>query len=367
MSEPTAATPAVDETLDRVRAWVDAEQGMTMDGDDRITVEGPPTIPLGVTIHDRDLTLTHRALERTASPERIAELRAIAADPGPGLDGKVVVTGDVAELTLSITVPRGRLGRHSFLGALHTLAGAVDSTGPTAAPPPIEPVIEPGPEDTRVLERVWVPSHVVPKGGLPTWPTPDGGSPSPVRLEARVELSIAESRGDWARVVGVNGWTGWLDRRRLEPLHRRSQSGLTAAKRPSAWSVRPLPLIGLFAVGISSVLPWLRGVDGSLTALEVPLAFLWDVTAAEPPHLGWLLLALAAAVAGLTMWGKGHLLFIPLGLVVLAVPMLFAAQVYRGLAEAGEAAGDAFGLIGIAPIVAFVAGLVLLASARGDA
>jgi hypothetical protein len=361
MNERTAEASAADETLDRVREWVAAESGMTIDAEDRISVDGPPITVLAATVDEGHLTLTHRRTEPATNEDRIAGIRARAADPGPGVVGKVEVTGAELEITLSATLARERLGRHAFLAAVHALLGAIESTGPAMAPPATEPAPEPDPDDTRVLERAWVPSHAVPKGGLPTWPTPDGRSPSPVRLEAGVELSIAETRGDWARVVGSNGWTGWLDRRRLQPIHPRPHSGPVAAGAPSTRSIRTLPLIGLLAVGVSSVLPWLRGPDGSFTALEVPLAFLWDVAAAEPPHLAWLLLAAATAVAGLTVWARHQLLFIPLGLVVLAVPMLFVAQVYRG------ATGDALGLIGIAPLVAFIAGLVLLASARRDA
>ncbi len=34
-------------------------------------------------------------------------------------------------------------------------------------------------------------------------------------LGGRLELVVVELAGDWARVVAVNGWTGWVDGRRL--------------------------------------------------------------------------------------------------------------------------------------------------------
>jgi hypothetical protein len=43
MNERTAEASAADETLDRVREWVAAESGMTIDAEDRISVDGPPT------------------------------------------------------------------------------------------------------------------------------------------------------------------------------------------------------------------------------------------------------------------------------------------------------------------------------------
>jgi hypothetical protein len=360
MSESQVSAPGFDETLERVRSIVEAEVGMVIDAESRITVQGPPVTVFEAASDEGDLILTLRHTERGVTDERIAEVRGALADGWAWIGGEVSATGDDLDVTVSATVARDRLGRHAFLAAVHGLMSVVDSTEP--APTAVA-------DDTRVLERAWVATHMVPTGGLPTWPSPDGRAPSSVRLEARVPLSIAETRGDWARVVGANGWTGWLDRRRLEPV-RRTQAAApstpSTAAAPSAWSIRPLPLIGLFALGFSGVLPWLRSADGSLSALEVPLAFLWDASAAEPPHLGWLVLALAAAVAALTFSSRAPLLFIPLGLIVVAVPLLFVAQVYRGVTESGGSAGDAFALIGIAPPVAFIAGLVLLASARGS-
>jgi hypothetical protein len=39
--------------------------------------------------------------------------------------------------------------------------------------------------------------------------------PPVVTLSAGLEVVAAERAGDWARVVAVNGWTGWVDARRL--------------------------------------------------------------------------------------------------------------------------------------------------------
>jgi hypothetical protein len=38
-----------------------------------------------------------------------------------------------------------------------------------------------------------------------------------VSLGGRLELVVVERAGDWARVVAVNGWSGWVDGRRLVP------------------------------------------------------------------------------------------------------------------------------------------------------
>jgi hypothetical protein len=52
---------------------------------------------------------------------------------------------------------------------------------------------------------------------MAAWPAPDPSLPPIVTLGGRIELVVAERAGDWARVVAVNGWTGWVDGRRLVP------------------------------------------------------------------------------------------------------------------------------------------------------
>jgi hypothetical protein len=61
----------------------------------------------------------------------------------------------------------------------------------------------------------WSPTHVVPDGGLPAWTQPDGSIAASTTLASGVELRLQELRGDWASVAASNGWTGWVDARRL--------------------------------------------------------------------------------------------------------------------------------------------------------
>jgi hypothetical protein len=63
----------------------------------------------------------------------------------------------------------------------------------------------------------WMPTHAVPDGGMQAWAAPDPSSPPVAVLDARVELQLREQRGDWAYVVGSNGWSGWVDARGLVP------------------------------------------------------------------------------------------------------------------------------------------------------
>lgn len=59
------------------------------------------------------------------------------------------------------------------------------------------------------------PTHLTPAGGLDAWREPAAG-PVVDHIDAGVPLVVAERRGDWARVTAANGWSGWVDGRRLQ-------------------------------------------------------------------------------------------------------------------------------------------------------
>jgi RsiW-degrading membrane proteinase PrsW (M82 family) len=61
----------------------------------------------------------------------------------------------------------------------------------------------------------WSPTHRVPPGGMAAWDAPDPARPQAVTLDEGLDLVIDGLAGDWARVRAVNGWTGWVDARRL--------------------------------------------------------------------------------------------------------------------------------------------------------
>jgi hypothetical protein len=95
---------------------------------------------------------------------------------------------------------------------------AVESTAepepqPVASGPPVEAAVDA--EAEPAAAPVWLPTHVVPPGGLPAWDAPDPARQPIAMLSERVELVVIARAGAWAQVRGVNGWTGWVDGRRL--------------------------------------------------------------------------------------------------------------------------------------------------------
>ncbi|MFD8707355.1 hypothetical protein ACFV1W_33025 [Kitasatospora sp. NPDC059648] len=91
----------------------------------------------------------------------------------------------------------------------------------TVAAPVSEPLSRPpappvSPE--RTTEPVFRPTHRVPSGGMSAWAAPDPSLKAVTRIDARVELHVLERAGDWAHIVCSNGWSAWVDGRRIEEL-----------------------------------------------------------------------------------------------------------------------------------------------------
>ncbi|MFF4755958.1 hypothetical protein ACWD5R_35845 [Streptomyces sp. NPDC002514] len=63
------------------------------------------------------------------------------------------------------------------------------------------------------------PTHVVPRSGLPAWEAPDLSRPT-VSLDPLLPVRLTEWYGDWAHIVCANGWTAWVDGRRLVAVPR---------------------------------------------------------------------------------------------------------------------------------------------------
>jgi hypothetical protein len=65
--------------------------------------------------------------------------------------------------------------------------------------------------------RVWLPTHQVPAGGVKAWGRRDS-SGEDIVLPEHLPLRLGEVVGDWARVTGSNGASGWVEAGLLVPL-----------------------------------------------------------------------------------------------------------------------------------------------------
>ncbi|MGC5040613.1 hypothetical protein ACPXCS_34190 [Streptomyces sp. DT190] len=58
------------------------------------------------------------------------------------------------------------------------------------------------------------PTHVVPQHGMPAWEAPDTARPT-ADLDPLLPVQLLERQGDWGHVLCFNGWSAWVDGRRL--------------------------------------------------------------------------------------------------------------------------------------------------------
>jgi hypothetical protein len=354
------ADKTTQEAFDKVAGWLGSESGLEIDDTGGVTIEGEPPLELTVTTDNERVVLTHMFQESGAGTGRADAI--ISQFPNRGTTG----------LTITDTnhVYVDGISRQSVITALNELVAAVVTIGKqclreTLVKEPVEAAAtEPLQEDNAATETQagWTPTHRVPPAGMRAWAEPDPSLQPTTRLEPAVELVMSEQRGDWANMVGSNGWTGWVDARQL------LQIGAAPAAKSSinfgGVQLRPLPLIGAAALLLSAFLPWVSGFS-SVNSLDIALSFLWDLNASGSPYLGWAIIAIAAGglVASATKKSVPALIML-LGLLAVGLTGTFLIQMYRGITDSGGTLGDLFDWIGFAPWVSLGGGVLLIAGAN---
>lgn len=140
-----------------------------------------------------------------------------AEQPVPA--GRPVPTGQTVAQAAVVAQPQPA-GVASPVPAARLAPAGVASPDPAARPTPADQVAQSAPatqlaQPAPPVAPAWSSTHLVPQGGLQAWAAPNPALPSVVTLEAGLDVVVADRAGDWARVVAVNGWTGWVDARRL--------------------------------------------------------------------------------------------------------------------------------------------------------
>lgn len=130
---------------------------------------------------------------------------------------------DGAYLDVASTVYLDGLSQHTFMAGLDAALRASRTAAPIASRAGARDALEPAPEEEPAEAPAATPAaftatHEVPAGGMQAWAAPDPEGPVAAELQARVQLRVLEERGAWARVEGSNGWTGWVDGRRLKEV-----------------------------------------------------------------------------------------------------------------------------------------------------
>ncbi|GGY33998.1 hypothetical protein [Streptomyces djakartensis] len=83
------------------------------------------------------------------------------------------------------------------------------------------------------------PTHIVPQHGMPAWEAPDPARPT-VDLDPLLPVQLLARQGDWGHVLCSNGWSAWVDGRRLVAVPQDPPSADGALTR----GADPRPLLG---------------------------------------------------------------------------------------------------------------------------
>jgi len=358
-----------EENVKRIAGWCKAADDLSMDGT-TVTVTGEPPIEVTVESGDDAIVLKHTHSVGEAHDDFAGHAKALLGGRGSMLEGEVATDKDGTRVEIRYPIYLDGLNRQTFLLAIRDITSTADRlagiTADAAADEPVEQPAtrkqadEPGAEsgsepepataETVVVDAAtgWAPTHTVPGDGMSAWAEPDPGLAPIAKLSARVELQVNEQRGAWARVTGSNGWTGWVDARKLRPLAaapsgrvpitQAAPAAIGTAAGGSARSVgltiQPPAVIGGLAMIVGSLpfLKWLPTPNFDASGWDAGLGWLWQGSLANP-RLGLVMTLLGIAAIGvafLPRLPRGAL--VAIGLAGTLVTALFAFQVVRVLA-----------------------------------
>lgn len=193
-------------------------------------------------------------------------------------------------------------------------------------------------------EGTFRPTHRVGDTRMATYARPEAAAVLEAQLDPALEVRVLEQRPDgWAHVECSNGWTTWVDGRKLVgalvgrpagTAHAATPRPSTVALPRSGGSSEAVPLalsvLGGALILVGAVTPWYRFPLGHTTSFHVPVRYLVLRTqGVTQPSAGALLLPAVALVA--------------LGCVLLAlgnrraarVPLLVGAAIATNLALFG--------------------------------
>ncbi len=242
-----------EDVLNRIADWCKADPNLTFktfkSRGPAIDVAGEPKIRLDVDMTETQVVLSHALTVPGFGEAEATQARSLFSKRGSLLRGSAEVDATGLKVEAWYEIFLEGLNRQTFLIGVNELAAAIDKVAPAGvaveealeeeAPVVEAPIVEaPAASSEKMIEDAYatfVPTHEVPAGGMRAWARPDPQLTPVADLAARVQLRVDETRGAWAKVTGENGWTGWVDARRLTAL-------AAAAQKPAAPAVQPEPV-----------------------------------------------------------------------------------------------------------------------------
>jgi hypothetical protein len=380
-----------DDILDLIAGWCADETDLDL-VEGEIEVAGDPPLRIDLTVDEERVMLSHEHRNDAVSEDFADAARRLLTRPGSMVRGTVEAAPDHITATVEYPVYRSGLNSQTFLLAVRDVAGTVDglneaasaATEPGAGDAAEEPAELAETEASRVesteelpaamtaggAEEPWAPTHVVPGGGMNAWAEPDPSQSPTAALEARVELRLDEMRGAWAHVTGSNGWTGWVDGRRLTAIEGGTAVAAGTAPRgfgvvqAGTLSIRLFPLFGGITLLLSAFLPWESfgqlGLD--VKPFDLPLAVLWGKGTPSQPELGLALVILGVAAIVLAFLPRvPRWAVVTAGILGAACAVLFFVQLGRA---ANWRMGDIFDILAVGFWIAFAGGILTTIGGR---
>jgi hypothetical protein len=213
------------------------------------------------------------------------------------------------------------------------------------------------------------PDHRSPADGMPAWDAPDPSLQPVATVGPGLAVQVVERRDDgWAKVLFDNGWSGWVDGRRLEPASGAASASAPVVAGPvEIGGVRiTTPLVGGALVLVGALLPWVGTAGASKSAFGVPLKVLFDPKSQTAGGLkvGFVMVVLGALAVAAGLGRVPPQVGKVAGGAAVALAALFLGQLQRAIGQVQAA--SVFGVLGMG-VYLTTAGGVLAAMAKAKA
>lgn len=229
----------------------------------------------------------------------------------------------------------------------------------------------------------------VPAGGISVYANPGTHSENIAELPSGYEVTVIGRRPPWVHIQASDGLDGWVDGTALAGI----AVGAAAPARSSVDVPDATPFVasaphtvvekkrgsillatgpvigalgGLIAI-LGAALPWIQAVNGpdDADAFHISVRILtgWDQAAKGGWELGWVIFAIGAVAAVVSMISGGGIVRCILGLVIILMAVIFVLQTQDFLTTADTGLGtgtNVWNLVDYGVLVTSGGGLLML-------
>lgn len=229
----------------------------------------------------------------------------------------------------------------------------------------------------------------VPAGGISVYANPGTDSENIAELPSGYEVTVVGRRPPWVHIQASDGLDGWVDGTALAgiavgaappqpatvdvpdatPFQASVRHTVVEKKRGSILLATgpALGALGALIAILGAALPWIKAVNGpkDADAFQIAARVLsgWDQVAKGGWKLGWVIFAIAAVAAVVSMISGGGIVRRILGVVIVLIAVVFVLQAQDVLTNADEGLGtgtNVWDLVDYGVLVTFGGGLLMV-------